>query len=174
MPGNPAIPPAIKDDDELDPSFDIEDEGTELDDAFMGRDWPDDEPLAFDEFDVEDLQVVQTEEIDLDEVDDAPTEDDLSEEEVFFNVTLIEDNLDDERTIVPWSTTARLPQHDLELPVVLDVAASTSRWIGGPGGLTTVELEGITLEVALIATPGSPAEIRLGRDAISGKLLVKP
>jgi len=169
------IDPTIPDDDDLDPAFDIEDDGDELLEDFDQRDWPDDEPLTIDEADNDDLQVAPTEEIDFDDIDDEASEYDPTEDHVFSNVEPVEDDeLDDEMAIVPWKSTANLPEHGAQITVILDVTSQKSAWVGGPGGATKIELAGLTLDVDLLAEEGPTAWIRLGRDAISGRLLVQP
>ncbi len=176
QPLRPPVPPGAEDDDVLDPKLDLDDEADEqLDDEFDATDWPDDEPMPFED----DEQLLELEEDfaideDDDEEDDSQTVDD--DEEDISNTDLPDefDDLHPELVVVPWKTTAHLPEHDLDLPAILDATAETSTWVGGPGGLTQVSIAGLAIEVQLIATQGPTAQITLGRDAISGRLLVQP
>jgi len=156
-------------DDDLDPLSDLPDETDELDHDFDTQEWPDDIPLAEDE-EAEDAEPL-ADPFPEDVPDDAPTNlDDLEDP----HLPVDEDDLYDEPITLSWKTTARLPDHDVELPALLDSNAEHSRWIGGPSGLTRVLLPGLILEVDLIGVPGPDAHLELGRDAISGKLLIAP
>ena len=173
----PSVPPLIDDDDALDPSFDVEDEDEEIEDDFDQIDWPDDEEMPHNDGDDDDLQVAPTEEIDFDDIDDDGAEFDPDDDNLFsndLNDEEEEEDLDDELPVLPWKGTATLPEHNVEIAVILDVTAPTSTWIQGPGGRTRVVLSGVVLDVDLAAEAGDSPCLRLGRDAISGRLLVKP
>jgi len=170
----PAVPDSDPHDDDYDSRADVPDEAEDLDDEFDASDWPDDEPL--DEGDEEPDEAPDAHALDdlgQDAPDDTPLEIDEAYEEP-------EDELDgdddgfDEPVVVPWRTSAHLPDHGLELPVVLDVTAEHSRWIGGPSGRTRITLAGLELDVDLIGSENPDSSLQLGRDAIAGRLLVAP
>jgi hypothetical protein len=156
-----------------DPNADFDEWEPDLTEDFDSEDWPDDAPGPFDDvFDeAPDLR------IDDDPIGHAPDDlplagdDDL---EILHADLPLDDDLLDEPVVVPWKTSGHLPEHDVTLPVVLEVTEAHSHWVGGPGGQTRVIIAGLALEVELIAIDGSPQQIRLGRDAISGRLLVQP
>jgi hypothetical protein len=166
--------PEPGDSDEWDPSADIDAWDPVPTDDFDDRDWPDDPPCPLDA-PMDDAPEV-SEEVDEAFIDDVP--DDLPLDNDDFGLPAIDEPPDedlwDEPIVVPWKTTGWLPEHDLTLPVVLEVTEAHSCWVGGPGGQTRVILEGLALEVELIGVEGSPQQIRLGRNAISNRVLVKP
>ena len=139
-------------DDEEDDADDEDDEDPSLLDQYT---------LGEEENEPEDFEEPETESWDLDNLldDDSiePTED---------------------LAVLPWRIEASLPEEGITLPTILDPTASTSRWIipSPPEQrkvLMVVRLKDLEFQVELIVEQGSSAQLRLGRDALAGRVLVR-
>lgn len=92
-----------------------------------------------------------------------------------------DDDLEDfatqeELPIFPWKMAAELLELGLEVTAILDLTAETSTWTC-PEPLdaevsVTVRLRMLDLPVTLAVTAGPESTVRLGRDAIGGRVLV--
>lgn len=83
-------------------------------------------------------------------------------------------DLADEPVILPWCGPARIDGR--ELTVILDPTVARSRWVrpGAPAGVVTVEVQlgGRALSLDIAVADGAVDEIRLGRDALAGRVWV--
>ena len=88
-----------------------------------------------------------------------------------------------EPVILDWSTTAHLPAFMADIPTILDPTLARSIWVIPPGtrppnSSPTLMVELViglfrtTVEVQL--EEGEEPGLRLGRDALAGKALVRP
>ncbi len=163
------VPPAEaaeEDGDESWPPDQVADEDWNLD-AGIPDDPPDD-PLS-DDAAPEPL-------LDLDAPDDA---DDASwvPEDVPPEAELPTDPTDP--LTLSWREVARLPEHDVEVPAILDPTVPGSTWTV-PVHLPVatldllVEIGAFQARVHVVIREGRTAELRLGRDALAGKVLVRP
>jgi hypothetical protein len=161
------------DDDEM------EDENLELDDLLA----EDDPPLTFDINDEDDNPDILAE-------DDAWAEEAVDEPEVDdeHGSEILEDEFDDllteeidfstgELVVLPWRMTVTLPAFQQRVSAVLDVTLERSVWTtaGEPPAeeLTTEIVVGpLAVDLKLIVQRGSQSLLRLGRDFLSGRVLV--
>lgn len=129
--------------------------------------WPDDEPLEAwpdDESPPPDLPDPLAFEPDdengdlLDLLDDGPTEPE--------SVDALEP------LVLPWRTRARLPDHDVGIDAVLDPTRERTTWSGGIPGPLRIVLGGAEWVVEPEITDGPPL-LRVGRDVLSGRILVE-
>jgi hypothetical protein len=93
-----------------------------------------------------------------------------------FDAPLPPGELDD-RVRLPWKTTVVVVVRGKTLPAVLDATADTSTWVGGPADANGKEqvlwLDTLTLRVTLAVEPGDEELVRLGRDALGGRVLIE-
>lgn len=161
-PREPVLP--IDDDESDDLLDDLQEPEDDLDPL---DDMPDDEPLP----DAFELEASTPEPPDpFDAIDDLPEDDDL----VFDDAPEVpEPDLDvDEPAILPWKTHARLPEHAIEVEAVLEPGRAITLWQGGRPGPLRVVLGHVDVVVEPEITEGPPA-LRVGRDILSGRILVE-
>ena len=79
--------------------------------------------------------------------------------------------------VLPWSTTARIAEYDLELPALCDPTRPRTEWItprppvhGKVGA--TIRVGPLSVRVELIVTVGPEPLLRIGRDVLGGRALV--
>jgi hypothetical protein len=78
-----------------------------------------------------------------------------------------------------WRETARLPEHGVEVPAILDPTVPTSTWIvpAHPPIANlplVVEIGAFRVRIDVVVREGRTAELRLGRDALAGRVLIRP
>ena len=88
-----------------------------------------------------------------------------------------------EPPVLSWRQTATLPLYGVDVPAILDPTAATSIWIVPPDALPLDASDHASVDVVIgpfrarvrveIRVGPEPA-LRLGRDALAGKLLVRP
>jgi hypothetical protein len=83
------------------------------------------------------------------------------------------------RPVLPWRTDAMVVRLGQTVPARLDPTAATSTWVGGPPDLDGVPLVlwlgPITLKGPLAVrapAPGEPEGLHLGRDLLSGRVVI--
>lgn len=192
-PGKRGDPPVLPEDgvDEADPT----DDGDPFEDADLDAppevpdgdsDWSDDEvdelePLVIPEGlgDLEDRDWTTVEELPpvpeaVDHEGNDPWEDDEWE---------VADEVDAPAglPILPWSTPGRLGDEAKEIPFILDPTRARSVWRTRSAtalaeGLVSRQITVGPLQVVaeLVVERGEPDEVRLGRDVLSGRALVRP
>ena len=105
---------------------------------------------------------------------EAPTVDDEAGDD--FDLPLPTGELDD-RVRIPWQTEVVVVVRGKTLPAVLDPTAECSTWVNGPidvnGKEQVIWLDRLTLRITLLTAPGDEEHVRLGRDAIGGKVLIE-
>lgn len=166
-PGPPRRPPVVlREDDDLGDLLELDEPEDDADALDLLEDWPDDEPL--DDL-LEPDEPLREEELEV-FVDDEPPLDalDLDDE-----AGLEELELDlEEPLILPWRTRARLPEHDLTLPAILDPTAERTTWFGGVPGRLRVELGEVSVRIDPFVVPAEERSLRIGRDVLSGRIVV--
>lgn len=176
--------PGDRDDDELpevddfDPAFDLdlEDEADDEDDELPIPEPPLEEPFPV---------------LDAPEPDGVlpDVEDWLEDEDTDVWRILAEDRTEPspvppgERVILPWRVRAAIPALDVELPAILDPTSERSVWTvpepaPGPHPASArvevlVRLPGIDVRVEVDVVVGPEPGLRLGRDALAGRILVE-
>jgi hypothetical protein len=106
---------------------------------------------------------------------DAPGDDDVALEPDEVERTRPEQfDLADEPVILPWYSAARIDGR--ELSAVLDPTRARSTWtvVGAASATSSVEVQlgGRAFRLDLIVTDGPAEELRLGRDALAGRVWV--
>ena len=84
----------------------------------------------------------------------------------------------DERPAIPWLTHARWVEGARDIPTVLDPTAAHSVMtlpeVGSPAPLTlTLALGEQTISLTVQVTAGSTFALRLGRDALAGRVTIR-
>lgn len=84
-----------------------------------------------------------------------------------------------EPLILSWREMARLPEHGVEIAAILDPTVATSSWIvpvhaPAPNLSLLVEIGAFSTRIDVAVREGRTPELRLGRDALAGKVLVRP
>jgi len=161
----PELPGFPGDEDALPSLEDLEAE--DEDDGDMQAELPDLPELQLPDLDDDDLHVdVDDEEGDF-EIPDEPGWTDL----------LQSDNLSSliAPPVVPWRTMGKIGAEQQPVEIWLDPTKAESTWRNAThdGGSMTLWVGPVELEVMLLPAPaGDEAEVRLGRDAIAGKLWI--
>lgn len=81
--------------------------------------------------------------------------------------------------LLSWREIARLPDHGVEVPAILDPTVASSTWTV-PAHVPVrrldilVEIGAFRAQVDVEVREGRTAELRLGRDALTGKVLIRP
>ncbi|MFT7520693.1 MAG: hypothetical protein ACI9MC_002844 [Kiritimatiellia bacterium] len=89
--------------------------------------------------------------------------------------SLFHDLVDDdaiEPVLLHWRLKGALD--DQSVDVWLDPTRATSCHVGGPGGTHRLTVQGLCLQVQLTAEAGTPARVVLGRDALTGRVIIEP
>ena len=107
------------------------------------------------------------------DVDDAPLEFmDLPE----YDCPAVP-SLNDEPCIMNWKVRARVIEFDRDLDAHLYPSLAQTVWWGGPleahQTSITIAFEGLTMQVQVTVCEGHDSILHLGRDVLSGKLLIR-
>lgn len=170
------------------------DEDLEIDDdepldADLDVDLNDEEPDGTEDLDMDDHLLDDDEElwVDLDQPEPEGVLDDLGDDLLEDEDTdvwrvLRDDHSEpvlapDDAVVLPWSTRAQIPALDIELPAILDPTRPDSEWVVArdPEDDTAdvlVRVGTVEARVTLTITVGSEPRLVLGRDMLSGRILV--
>ncbi|MBW1878783.1 MAG: hypothetical protein JRJ84_10515 [Deltaproteobacteria bacterium] len=161
-------------------------------DAELEIDLADEEPDGEEDFDFEDhllddIDITLEEDLEEPEPEDLPLLD-------FDDPSLVEEETDEwdlmehdrtrahppppEAIVLPWSTRAEIPVLGMDLPAVLDPTRTNSEWVvAKPPGRDQVEVlvrvGPVEVRVKLRVRVGEEPGLRLGRDVLSGRILVE-
>ncbi len=168
-------------DDLTDLSDDQPDEGDFDEDDFtdLGDDQPEIDLSGLSDFLDDDDDDDDDDAGDLETIEDAGTDElDLGDfEGLVLDAEDDEDALDLplDPLVLPWRTLAFLPDEGCDLPAILDPTRADSERRGPdavPSAALRVQLDTLTLAVAVTATPSTEPMLILGRDALAGRILV--
>jgi len=190
MPPPPPDPTRKGPDDGEDLDFETEEDAFDED---LDLDLADDAPDGDEDFDLEDhllddIDVTLEEDLEGPEPEDLPFPDfedpALAEDEETDEWDLMEADRTrpgpppSEAVVLPWSTRAEIPALGIDLPAVLDPTRATSEWVVvRPPAREEVEVlvrvGPVELRVKLSVRVGDAPGLRLGRDALGGRILVQ-
>lgn len=79
---------------------------------------------------------------------------------------------------IPWTTMVYVLEWKREVPAILNPTERTSYWIDPIGSdseshLVRVTVDGVTFEITMDRRQGASERIVLGRDALSGRVLIR-
>lgn len=154
-------------DDAIDPHSDWPDDEAPADrDLELLEEWPDDQPVD-DPTGEAPLALEPDFFVDVDDDDDGGTELEASAE---VGVLEPEPILP---VVLPWRTRAWLPEHGRTVDALLDPTLERTRWSGGEPGLLKIVLGEVEALVEVEVVAGAQELLRVGRDVLSGRILVE-